>query len=462
MLSITHIVTISITVLSVIALGLYSVRSVKDASDFAVGGQSASSTILIGTLVGTIVGGSSTIGTAQLAFTYGLSAWWFTLGAGVALLILGAFFARPLRDSNAKTGPEILGNAYGKEARPLSSVFSSIGIFLNIIAQILAAVALLTTVFKLPPLLAALIAILLVISYVIFGGVMGTGIVGIWKMILVYFSVLFVIVMAYFKTGGLTGFTSNLPASYFNIFGRGVAVDLAAGFSLIIGVMSTQTYLQAIFSGKTVNDSRRAGLISGALIPPLGIGGILVGMHMKIYFPDIVASEAFPLFVLHYLPDWAGGIVLATILVSIVGTGAGLVLGVATMVSEDLYRDLLKKDASDQQVLMCSRLTIVFVTSLTFFFTIGNMNSMILQWAFISMALRGSAVCLPLVGALFFKDKVRPKAGIWAVGMAPLLTMIWALFFSHILDPLYIGLGVGLIILVFGSIGYKPADKKSA
>lgn len=462
MLTATHIVTITITILAVIALGLYSIKSVKDSSDFAVGGQSAGSTILIGTLVGTLVGGSSTIGTAQLAFTYGLSAWWFTLGAGLALLILGFFFAQPLRDSNAKTGPEILGNVYGNRARSYSSIFSSIGIFLNIIAQILAAVALLTTAFKLPPLWAAILAIFLVISYVIFGGVMGTGMVGVLKMILVYFSVIFVIIMAYFKTGGLTGFTSNLPPSYFNLFGRGVAVDLAAGFSLIIGVISTQTYLQAIFSGKTVNDSRRAGIISGLLIPPLGIGGLLVGMHMKIYFPEIMAAEAFPLFVLHYLPNWAGGIVLATILISIVGTGAGLVLGVATMVSEDLYRDLINKNATDRQVLNCSRGAIVVITSLTFFFTIGNMDSMILQWAFISMALRGSAICLPLIGALFFKDKVRPRAGVLAVSVAPLVTMVWALFFAHILDPLYIGLGVGFAILVFGSLGYSAPEEEAA
>ena len=38
--------------------------------------------------MGTLVGGSSTIGTAQLAFDYGISAWWFTLGGGV-----GAYFA---------------------------------------------------------------------------------------------------------------------------------------------------------------------------------------------------------------------------------------------------------------------------------------------------------------------------------------------------------------------------------
>ena len=46
----------------------------------------ALSTVSIGAIIGTLVGGSSTIATAQLAYTFGMSAWWFTLGAGIACL----------------------------------------------------------------------------------------------------------------------------------------------------------------------------------------------------------------------------------------------------------------------------------------------------------------------------------------------------------------------------------------
>ena len=36
--------------------------------------------IVAGIIMGTLVGGSATVGTAQLAYHYGMSAWWFTLG----------------------------------------------------------------------------------------------------------------------------------------------------------------------------------------------------------------------------------------------------------------------------------------------------------------------------------------------------------------------------------------------
>lgn len=457
MLSIAHIISIIITIIGVSALGMYSIKGVKDASDFAVGGKNIGVPLLVGTLVGTLVGGASTIGTAQLAYTHGLSAWWFTIGAGLGFLILGTFFAKPLRETNSTTGPELLAKAYGAKAGPLASTFTSAGIFLSIVGQILSSIALLTAIFNMNGVVAAIITVVLVIFYVIFGGVMGTGMVGILKTVLIYFSMIVVGVIAYNNVGGLSGYTNNLePFPNFSFFGRGVLVDLAAGFSLIVGVLSTQTYLQAMFSGTTYRESRKSAIISGLLIPPLGAGGILVGLYMKISYPGIVPKEALPLFIMNYLPDWVGGIVLATLLVSVIGTGAGLVLGVSTMLSRDIYQGLIKKDATDQQVLFFSRGAIIIVTMLTLLFAVGNMNSLILQWGFLSMGIRGSSIVFPLIGALFLKKYIRPKAAILAIWLAPTVTIIWAIFMSDIIDPLYIGLILSLLIIIVGSFGYSP------
>ena len=34
--------------------------------------------VVAGVIMGTLVGGSSTVGTAQLAYQFGMSAWWYT------------------------------------------------------------------------------------------------------------------------------------------------------------------------------------------------------------------------------------------------------------------------------------------------------------------------------------------------------------------------------------------------
>ncbi|MDK2823220.1 MAG: solute:Na+ symporter, family [Clostridia bacterium] len=456
MLSYIHIVSIILTLLLVIGVGFYSVRQVKSASDFTVGGRSISTSLVAGTIVGTLVGGASTVGTAELAFKYGFSAWWFTLGGGIACIILALFLAKPLRFSGASTGPGFLAQAYGREAGTLASIFSSLGIFLNIIAQILAAVALITSMFSISPSKAAFIAVFLVISYVIFGGVWGTGIVGTLKVILLYISMFVSGLLAYRLGGGITGFIQNFPEfPWFSLFGRGVSKDLAAGFSLVVGVLSTQTYLQAMFSGKNVQSSRNGALISGMIIPPIGLAGIFVGLYMRANFPTINAREALPMFILQYLPHWLGGVVLATLLISVVGTGAGLVLGVSTMLSQDIYKKMIAPQASDDKVLLFSRIAIIVVTALTLIFATGNMNSLILKWSFLSMGLRGATICFPLLGAIFMRKQIRPKVGIWAIVLAPLSTILWAIMGLEFIDPLYVGLFVSLGTLILGSLILK-------
>lgn len=176
-LSTIHIIGIIITLIGFSALGIYSGRRIKSAADFAIGGRKASAIVVSGTIMGTLVGGSATVGTAELAFKYGLAAWWFHIGSGIGCAILGLVLAKSLHESSLQTIPQYLLRTYGKNIGPITSIFLSIGMFLSIVAQGLAVVALITSMFQLSPYAAAFIGVILVLGYVAFGGVFGTGMV---------------------------------------------------------------------------------------------------------------------------------------------------------------------------------------------------------------------------------------------------------------------------------------------
>ena len=73
-----------LTVLAlIVGVGLYSGRKVRSARDFLSGGGKAGPLLVCGAILGSLVSSQATIGTAQLAFHYGLAAWWFTLGSGI-------------------------------------------------------------------------------------------------------------------------------------------------------------------------------------------------------------------------------------------------------------------------------------------------------------------------------------------------------------------------------------------
>ena len=139
-----HYIGVIIVLSIVIFLGLYSARKANQSS-FS-GNKSASGLVVMGALIGTLVGGSSTIGTAQLAFSYGFSAWWFTLGGGIGVLFLGLFYTKNFYEKGLSTLPELIEKEYGKKNSDLVTVLNSAGTFLSVVAQIISATALITAV----------------------------------------------------------------------------------------------------------------------------------------------------------------------------------------------------------------------------------------------------------------------------------------------------------------------------
>jgi len=459
-----HIIGIVVTLLIIVCAGIYAGTRVKDEKDFSGAARKAGSAVVAGTIMGTLVGGSSTIGTAQLAFQYGLDGWWFTLGAGIGCLFLGTFMLKPLYRSNKTTIPQYLADTYGHTIGPISSMFTSIGIFINIIAQGLAAIALLTSVVHVSTTVALVISTVLVLAYVLAGGLEGTGIVGTIKLTLLYGAVIAAGGIALYEFGGISGIYQAFPEHFpwFSLFGRGFSLDFAAGFSLVVGVLSTQTYIQAVLSARSFGHARAGALISAFFIPPVGVGGILVGLYMKSHiasFPGLKSADVLPVFILHYMPPLLGGVVLATLIVAVVGTWAGLNLGISTMLTRDIYKRYIDRQADDKKALLVQRVLILCLCAITIVAVTSNIGGLILGFSFLSMGLRGCSALFPLLGAMFFRRFVTPIAGLSAAILGPLTNLVWHLVDPKGLDPLYPGLVVsaGVLLAVSAVTRKKPA-----
>ena len=441
-------------VLALIAATAFAARAkVKSFDDFATGSNRLSAVHVAGTIIGTIVGGASTVGAAQLAFKYGLAGWWFSLGSGFALAFLGLVLSGPLRRAGVTTIPQFLARSYGEGVAPWSWLFTSIGLLLNIIGQVLAAVSLLSSVFGMKPDLSAVITTVAVILYVIYGGVWSAGSVGLVKTTVLVGSMLAVGWVTNGLLGGLWQLRAALPAyPYFSLLGRGVWVDLAAAFSLLVGVASTQTYLQAVFAGRDASASKKGTLLAALIAPLVGLPSVVVGMYMRVTHPGIVASAALPQFVTEYMNPVLAGAILATLFISVIGTAAGLGLGIGVMFAQDIYRNRIKKAATDAQVLAASRIAIFVVAVLALVISLAGMESLILKWSFLSMGLRGSTVFFPLMGAVFLPRCIERRAGVLAVALAPLCSLVWGVLNPSGLDPLYIGLTTSVLVLGAGRV----------
>ncbi|MEL7649001.1 MAG: sodium:solute symporter family protein [Sedimentibacter sp.] len=451
-----HVAGMAATLLLIMVIGVNSGKKVKNSSDFSTGGKSASFSLVAGALISTLIGGSSTIGTAQLAFSYGLTAWWFTLGTGLGCLLFGFFLVKPFRKSGFDTIQQVISHEYGSTAGVVASVLSSIGIVLNIVAQILSANALLTTVFGISTAMSAAITVSIMICYVVFGGVLGTGILGNVKLVLTYVAVGFGTYKILSLSGGMTPIYNALPAEkYFSMFARGFGIDFGSLVSVVLGVFCGQTYVQTILSGRTDSDAQKATVAAALLLPPVGLGSVLIGMYMRIQHPLMDSSQAFPLFVLENMHPLLGGAVLATLLLALVGTGSGMALGFGTIVSKDLYKKFICRTADGKRELLVSRTFIVLSFLVSSFIVSMNPDSPILSWGFLATGLRGTVLLFPMLGALFFKNKVHigfaVASSIAGVGTHLACGILLDLNF----DPIFPGIAAGFLVFSAGAFAKR-------
>ncbi len=170
-------------------------------------------------------------------------------------------------------------------------------------------------------------------------------------------------------------------------------------------------------------------------------------MYMHIYFPQIAAAEAFPTFILHFLPGPLAGVALATLLIAVVGTGSGMALGFGTIISNDIYKKFINRQADGKQLLLVSRLIILLTLISSATFTLGNLGTAILSWGSMSMGLRAVVLLAPMTTALFLPGRVRPASAV-ASSVLGVVVMLAARLLNLPFDSLFIGLLAAALILL--------------
>ena len=452
-LSMLQIVLMAVTIALALGGGIYAARSVHSAEGYSLGGRSAGVPMVAGTIAGTCIGGGATVGTAQLAGTVGLSAWWFTIGTGLALVIMGLFYAKPLRGTALETIAQYLVLNYGKGAGHFTTVVSSLGIFFSAVASCLPGIAILAALTGLPSWAAALALTALVACYGFFGGLKSAGVGGMIKAAILWGSLFLAGILAWRSISGDAQVSALLPAfPWFSLLGNGVQNALVSVFSLLVGVLCTQSYIQAVFSASNPRTASIGAFTAALITIPVGLPCALIGMYMHAAHPEVAPLLALPTYLLSEAPAVLGSIAMGGILLSLVGSIAGLSLGIGTMLTRGIFSKLFHTtDAASE--LRLSRCVVLGVILAACAFSLANEGSQVLFWNYLSMALRGGGIFLPLTVAVF-----RPHAVSARVALASMIlstsTAVAAAAMHTSVSPLFIGLAVSVLTLVPGFFGH--------
>ena len=492
----------------ILTVGLLSGRHVKDSSDFLSGSGKAGTFLVAGAIMGSLVGSQSTMGTAQLSFQFGLSGWWFTLGCCFGCLALGLMYNRKLRESGCITELAIITKEYGPASGTLSSVLCSIGIFISVFSQVIACAGLLSTLFPGIPLWAgAVLSALFMGLYVIFGGAWGAGMGGFVKLLLLCGISLLSLCSILYHSHGFGGLWSaldstltgtalgmirqestgvpNIPnmgvlkGQFLSLTARGVVKDLSSGISLLLGVLCTQSYAQAIWSGRSHRSARNGALISAAAAPFIGLCGVAIGLFMRSHYmlraeataleaagqvlPDLPILEStirtMPAFAIDHFPPIIAGIILGTLLITAVSGGAGLSFGMVTILTRDILQRISDRWNDPKKELQLVRICIGGILLSSVAVTVSLPDSLINDFGFLSMGFRASVLFLPMTAALWLPGKVDGRFILTSMILSPCAVILSKLL-SFPGDPLLWGMAMSLLCCTLGWMNGKkePLD----
>jgi SSS family solute:Na+ symporter len=332
------VAVIAIYIVAMIGIGWLAKRRVRNDEDFLVAGRRLGPMLYGGTLAAIVLGGASTIGGVRLGYRYGISGMWLVFSIGSGILLLSLAFAGRINRLNVYTVSEMLELRYGPGTRLFSGiVMCSYALMLCVVSTI-AYSAILSVIFGAGKIPTMIIGGGVVILYSMLGGM--------WSITLTDFAQfvikttgIFVILLPIllFKTGGISGFASQLPRSAFSPTTIGGGAILAYFVTYFFGLLIGQDIWQRVFTARSDRVAKWAGAAAGVYCLLYALAGALIGMAAKILLPGIAdQDDVYAIVVTRELPVGISGLVIAAALAAIMSTSSGALIAAATVAKEDI------------------------------------------------------------------------------------------------------------------------------
>jgi solute:Na+ symporter, SSS family len=352
---------------ALVAVGLWVSRLVRDSGAFFVAGRSLTAPLLFATVLAANIGAGSTIGAAGLAYSDGISAWWWNGASAIGSIAL-AFWVGPkiwkiAAEHNFYTAGDYLEFRYSAAVRGVIASLIWLGTLSILAGQLMAGAAVLQIVAGLPRWAGTTISALVMMIYFVAGGLLSSVWVNVVQLVVLLGGLLIAVPLAAGAIGGVGSVMqgASVPEHFNDIWyssgpGSGWTRLILMGPAFIISPgLIQKTYAAANARAIRVGLGwQAAALAIFAFVP------VLLGMAARASRPGIGEPNlVLPTMLAEGLPTWLGAVGLAAIFSAEVSTCDAILFMLSTSLSKDLYKRFVRPDASDRQVLRVARLAAV-------------------------------------------------------------------------------------------------------
>jgi len=436
---------------TVIAIGLiYAKRANKNSEEYFLGGRSLGPWVTAMSAEASDMSGWLLMGLPGVAYWCGLAdAFWTAFGLAVGtyfnwLIVSKRLRRYSVRANNSITLPEFFSNRFREKKKTIMLIAAAfILIFFTVYASscFVTCGKLFSTLFGTSYVSMMILGAIFVLLYTILGGFLAESASDFMQAIVMIVALTVIVVLSTINAGGIGAVFENARAipGFMEFFGLatptldangqqlveagkpvfGAAADY--GFLTVCSMMAwglgyfgmPQVLLRfmAIRKEEELTRSRRIAMIW--VVISLGVA-VFIGIVGRQIFPDAhltksAAENIFITLATSSLPPILAGFVMAGILAATISSSDSYLLIAASALSKNIYQGICKKDATDKQVMLVSRITLLVLAAVGIVIALDE-NSVIFQIVSFAWAGFGATFGPLMLFSLFWKRINKPGA----------------------------------------------------
>ena len=461
------LVAMVIYMAAVIGIGLvYAKKANKSSENYYLGGRSLGPWVTAMSAEASDMSGWLLMGLPGVAYWCGLAdAAWTAIGLAVGtylnwLIVSKRLRRYSIRANNAITLPEFFSNRFRENKKVIMTISALfILIFFTVYASscFVTCGKLFSTLFGLDYKLMMVLGAVFVLVYTILGGFLAESASDFMQAIVMIVALTVIVVMGVINAGGFGAVMENAQSipGFLDFFGLANPTLNEAGEQIIeagkpvFGEAAEYTWLSiascmawglgyfgmpqvllrfmAIRKEKELKMSRRIATVWVLISLTVAVFIGIIGRHL---FPveHLTASSAENIFITlstSFLPPIIAGFVMAGILAATISSSDSYLLIAASAFAKNIFQGVVKKNASDKQVMTMTRITLLLIALIGMVIALDE-DSVIFQIVSFAWAGFGATFGPLMVFSLFWKRTTRAGAIAGMVGGAGMV-FLWKL-----------------------------------
>ena len=457
---------------AVIVIGvLFAKKANKSSENYFLGGRSLGPWVTAMSAEASDMSGWLLMGLPGVAYWCGLAdAFWTAFGLAVGtylnwLIVSKRLRRYSIRANNSITLPEFFSNRFRENKKIIMTIAALfILIFFTVYASscFVTCGKLFSSLFGLDYKVMMLLGAVFVLLYTLLGGFLAESASDFMQGIVMFVALTVIVIVSITKAGGITNVINNareIPG-FLEFFGLASPTVNEAGVQLVeagkpvfapatdygwlticsmmawglgyFGMPQVLLRFMAIRKEEELKRSRRIAMVW--VVISLGVA-VFIGIVGRQLFPDALltktaAENIFITLSTSYLPPILAGFVMAGILAATISSSDSYLLIAASAFAKNIFQGVVKKQATDKQVMLITRITLLTIALIAIFIALDE-NSVIFQIVSFAWAGFGATFGPIMLFSLFWKRTTRAGAIAGMIGGAGMV-FLWKLAISQL------------------------------